>query len=199
MDFQDLVKKRRMVRQFEARPVPRDVTLRVLEVARFAPSAGFSQGFEFVVLDEPDQVNRFYEITNHPEFPWEPDELEHRAPCLVLVLSNKKAYLDRYSLPDKARFGLQKAEAWPVPFWDIDTAMAAMLILLAAIEEGLGALYFGVNWGQQDLLQALGVPADCNMIGLIALGYPLQPEVVTRPPNRPKRRPLESMVHFGRW
>lgn len=188
-----------MVRQFQARPVPRAVLLRVLEVARHAPSAGFSQGFDFLVLDEPEQLDWFYEVTNHPSFPWEDEELADHAPCLVLALSNKQAYLDRYSLPDKAPFGLQKEEAWAVPFWDIDTAMAAMLILLAAIEEGLGALFFGLVWGQAELLQTLGVPASCNLIGVIALGYPLESEAVTRPPNRPRRRALESMVHFGRW
>lgn len=188
-----------MVRQFQPDPVPRDVLLRVLEVARHAPSAGFSQGFDFVVLDEPAQVEWFYKVTNHPQFPWEPEELSDHAPCLVLALSNKEAYLERYSRPDKAPFGLQKEEAWAVPFWDIDTGMAAMLILLAAIEEGLGALFFGLIWGQAELLAELRVPAACKLIGVIALGYPLASEPFKRDVFTARRRPLESMVHFGGW
>src|SRR5215471_4642888 len=119
MQFQELVRRRRMVRRFERRPVPRDVVLRVLEVARHAPSAGFSQGFDFVVLDEPNQVGSFDQMTEHPQFPYEEDELVDRAPCLVLAIANKPAYLERYSRLDKARFGLQQANAWPVAYWDV--------------------------------------------------------------------------------
>ncbi|HEV2141429.1 MAG TPA: nitroreductase family protein [Candidatus Dormibacteraeota bacterium] len=199
MEFRELVKKRRMVRQFQPRQVPREVLLSVLEVARHAPSAGFSQGFDFVVLDAPSQVDWFYEVTNHPEFPWEPEELSDRAPCLVLVLANKQAYLERYSRPDKAPYGLQKEEAWAVPYWDVDTGMAAMLVLLAAIEAGLGALFFGLIWGQAKLRETLAVPEACNLIGAIALGYPLETERFDRKVFTARRRPIESMVHFGSW
>src|SRR5437016_7715915 len=144
MEFQELVRRRRMVRKFQPRPIPDEILLRVLEVARHAPSAGFSQGFDFLVLDEPGQVKRFFELTNHPQFPY--DEDKEFAPCYVLAISNTPAYLERYSRPDKERFGLQKAEAWPVAFWDVDTGMAVMLILLAAIEDHLGAVFF-----EQDL------------------------------------------------
>src|SRR5690348_6485320 len=113
MEFQELVRKRRMVRRFQPRPIPREALMRVLEVARHAPSAGFSQGFDFVVLDTPKQVDWFVQTTAHPHFPDDnptPDEIP---PCLVLAISNKPSYLERYSRPDKARFGMQKAEAWP--------------------------------------------------------------------------------------
>ena len=187
-----------MVRQFQPRPVPRDVLLRVLEVARHAPSAGFSQGFDFVVLDEPPQVEWFFNVTNHPQFPYEPDEFAGTQ-CLVLAISNKPAYLERYSRPDKAPFGLQTAEAWPVPYWDVDTGMAVMLILLAAIEEGLGAVFFGLFWGEERLLLELGVPEGCRPIGVIALGYPSDSAAFDAARFASRRRSLESMVRFGRW
>jgi len=198
MEFSKLVRMRRMMRKFQPQAVPREVVLRVLEVARHAPSAGFSQGFDFVVLDEPDQVKNFYDVTEHPQFPYEQDELEDLAPCLVLTMSNRPAYLERYSRLDKAKFGLQRAEAWPVAYWDVDTAMAVMLILLAAIEEGLGAVFFGLFWGEDRLLGGLGVPEGCRPIGVIALGYPKD---VAFDPSRftARRRTLESMVHCGRW
>lgn len=198
MEFQDLVKRRRMVRKFQPRPVPRELLLKVLEVARHAPSAGFSQGFDFVVLDEPGQVDWFLQVTEHPDFPEESD-LATRPPCLVLAISNKPAYLERYSRPDKARFGMQKAEAWPAPYWDIDTGMAVMLILLAAIEEGLGAVFFGIGWGEDVLLQELNVPEGCRPIGVIALGYPHESEVFDASRFKARRRGLESMIHLGRW
>jgi nitroreductase len=186
-----------MVRKFQPRPVPRQVLLRVLEVARHAPSAGFSQGFDFVVLDQPGQVKQLFDLTNHPDFPYE--ERKDRAPCYVLAISNKPAYLERYSRPDKERFGLQKAEAWPVAFWDVDTGMAVMLILMAAIEEKLGAVFFGLNWGRTELLSQLGVPEGCSLIGVIAVGYPLDSDAFDPAPFAARRRSLDSMVHFGRW
>ena len=198
MEFRDLVRRRRMVRQFQHRSVPREVLTRVLEVARHAPSAGFSQGFDFVVIDEANQLKWFFRVTDHPEFPYEPGEFEG-ASCLVLAISNKPAYLERYSLPDKARFGLQDADTWPVPYWDVDTGMAVMLILLAALEEGLGAVFFGLFWGEKELLDTLGVPAGCRPIGVIALGYPHPSARFDQARFVARRRSVESMVHFGHW
>ena len=188
-----------MVRQFQHRPVPREVLIRVLEVARHAPSAGFSQGFDFVVLDKADQVAWFNRVTLHPDFPEDAPSEDEIAPCLVLAISNQPAYLERYSRPDKERFRLQKAEAWPVPYWDVDTGMAVMLILLAALEEGLGAVFFGLFWGEDTLLKELGVPDRCRPIGVIALGYPHDTEKFDATRFAARRRSLESMVHFGRW
>lgn len=198
MEFQELVRKRRMVRKFQPRPIEREVMLRVLEVGRHAPSAGFSQGFDFVVLDEPQQIEWFFEVTEHPDFPEESD-LESRPPCLVLAIANKPAYLERYSRPDKERFGLQKAEAWPVPYWDVDTGMAVMLVLLAALEEGFGAVFFGLFWGEETLLKQLGVPEGCRPIGVIAFGYPHDSEAFDPSRFTARRRSLDSMVHFGHW
>ena len=199
MEFQELIRRRRMVRRFQDRPIPPDVVLRVLEVARHAPSAGFSQGFDFVVLDDPSQVDRFVQTTSHPDFPEDNPKPEEIPPCFVLAISNKPAYLERYSRPDKERFGLQQAEAWPVPYWDVDTGMAVMLILLAALEEGLGAVFFGLFWGEADVLRELNVPEGCRPIGVIAIGYPHESEKFDPSRFATRRRSLDSMVHFGRW
>ncbi|HSP08992.1 MAG TPA: nitroreductase family protein [Candidatus Dormibacteraeota bacterium] len=199
MEFRELVLKRRMVRKFDPRPISRELLMHVLEVARHAPSAGFSQGFDFIVLDRPSQVEWFIKTTEHPKFPNEHAEFEHPPACIVIPISNQPAYLERYSLPDKERFGLQQAEAWPVPWWDVDTGMAIMLILLAAIEEGLGGWLWGIFWGEQDVLRELGVPEGCRPVGVIGLGYPLGGVDFDRTRFTNRRRALESMVHFGSW
>lgn len=199
MEFRELVGKRRMVHRFDSRPLPREVLVRVLEVARHSPSAGFSQGFDFLVLDQVADLEAFWKVTEHPEFPYEPDELADLPPCIVLAIANKPAYLERYSRPDKARFGLQSAEAWPVPYWDVDTGMAVMLVLLAAVEAGLGGWFFGLAWGEQDLMRRLGVPEGCRPIGAIGLGYPLPEKNPRGSAFSLRRRSVESMVHFGRW
>ncbi len=201
MEFQELLRRRRMVRKFEPRPVADDVLRRVLEAARHAPSAGFSQGFDFVVLATKDELDWFYRTTDDPT---DPDPYPGRdagsAPaCIVLPYADKRAYLERYSMPDKIQFGMDREDAWPVPFWTVDTAMAMMLVLLAAVDEGLGAWYFGITRGEDDVMLTLGVPEQCKLLGVIALGY-------TSPDDRPRgsaftrrRRAFESMFHFGRW
>ena len=201
MEFRDVVRRRRMIRRFERKPIPEDVLRRVLDVARHAPSGGFSQGFDFVVLTTPDELDWFMRTTDDPTDPEAyPGRDSDRYPgAIVLPYSNKRLYLERYSQPDKIEFGMDREENWPVPFWTVDTSMAILLILLAAVDEGLGAWYFGITRGEEEVKRELGVPEECKLLGPIALGYPSaadQPRgsVFTR-----RRRAFEDMFHFGRW
>ena len=66
-----------------------------------------------------------------------------RAPVIIVPLSNKEAYLDRYAEPDKGWTNRDEAH-WPVPYWHIDTGMASLLILQTAVDEWLGACFFGI-------------------------------------------------------
>jgi nitroreductase len=188
-----------MVRQFDQRPLERDLLDRILESARHAPSAGFSQGFDFVVLDEPEKVLRFWKTTDHPDFPNPPDFLSTAAPVIVLPLASKAAYLERYSQPDKEEFGLADESLWPVPYWQLDTAMAVMLILLTATDLGVGALYFGIFYGEDDALRELGVPAGYKPIGAIGLGHPATDESVDLTRFAKRRRKFDDMVHRNGW
>lgn len=190
-----------MVRKYEQKPIPKDVLHRVLETARHAPSAGFSQGFDFVVLTSPAELDWFYSTTDDPD---DPEAYPGREPatapqCIVLPYANKRAYLERYSQPDKIQFGMDSEEAWPVPFWTVDTAMAILLILLAAVDAGLGAWYFGITRGEGDLQRELGVPSDCKLLGVIAIGYPSPDDKPRGSVFSRRRRAFESMFHFGRW
>src|ERR1700737_902924 len=171
MEFQDVVRKRRMVRSFERQALPREVVERILTNAQRAPSAGFSQGWAFLVLDRDADTRRYWDAVGPDErdsFGWQ--DL-FNAPLLIVCLSNKSAYLDRYAEPDKG--WLDRSEShWPAPYWDIDTGMAAMLILLSAVDAGLGALFFGVPPEKIELLRtAFGIPAELNPIGTVAIGY----------------------------
>jgi nitroreductase len=197
--FQEVLRRRRMVRQFDQRPLQRELLDQILESARHAPSAGFSQGFDFVVLDKPDLVSRFWEITNDPDFPNPPDFDATAATVIVLPLANKAAYLQRYSRPDKIAFGLTDEARWPVKFWEVDTAMAIMLILLAATDLGVGALYFGITHGEEDLLRELGVPEDHKLLGVIGLGHRASDEVVDLTRFKERRRQFDDMVHRNKW
>ena len=96
------------------------------------------------------------------------------APIIALPLADASAYTARYAEPDKARTGLGAgADAWPVPYWTVDTSMAVMTFLLAAQDAGLGALFFGVFRNEAALRVELGIPADLELLGAIALGHRL--------------------------
>jgi nitroreductase len=198
MEFTDVVRSRRMVHAFEDRPVARDQIDRLLDVARRGPSAGFSQGTDFLVLDESATRQRFWELTDDPAFPREPDELDAAPAVLVVLLADPGRYVERYSQPDKIEFGLDRADAWPVKFWDTDTAMAGML-LLAAVDAGLGGWYFGIPYGESALRDEFAIPDDRNIIGVIGLGSPGIDEQPEGSAYSLARRPLSDMAHCNRW
>ncbi len=196
MDFQEVVRRRRMVRNFDSRPLEPEVVERIVANGRRAPSAGFAQGVELLVLEGPEQTGRYWDACFPPErrggFRW-PGLL--RAPVLIVPLSSKAAYLDRYAEPDKGRVDRDEAR-WPVPYWHVDAGFAALLMLLTAVDAGLGALFFGVF--RPDALRAeFGVPAGYDPVGVLAVGHPLADE--PSPSLGRGRRPAAEVVHRGRW
>jgi len=191
MDFQRVIRLQRMTRRFDERPIEPEVLDRILANSQKSPSAGFSQGFAFLVLEGAD-AEMFWKITS-------PRRGEgFTTPAIIIPLANKQAYLDRYSESDKAGFGLEKEENWPVPFWLVDTSFASMIILLSATAEGLGCWFFGIFSAQKELLQHFGVAEGFEPIGAIALGYPSERDVRS-PSLKRGLRSFESVFHKGRW
>src|SRR4051794_3157947 len=188
-----------MVRDYDPdRPVPTAVRERLLEHAIRAPSAGFSQGWAFLVLEEPADRRRYWDVTTTagPPDPWL--QRMGRAPLLVVVLSSKDAYLDRYAEPDKGWTDRDESR-WAVPYWDVDAGMAALLMLLTAVDEGLAACFFGVPGERlDDFRTAFEVPAEYRPVGCVTVGYPGDDD--RRSPSlRRGRRPVEEVVHRGSW
>jgi nitroreductase len=199
MEFSDVLRRRRMIRRFDQRPVPTDVMDRILDSGRRAPSAGFSQGLELLVLDTPATIAEFWAITRDPEFPWEEEEIAVGPMAIVLPLPDKARYIERYSRPDKIAFGMDDESHWPVRFWDIDAAMASMVMLLAAVDEGLGAWYFGIVHGERELLDRFGVPADLRPIGCIGFGYRAEDEEPQGSWTKLRRRSFGEQIHRNGW
>lgn len=200
MEFQDVVRRRRMVRAFEPAPVPRDVLERILTNALHAPSAGFTQGYAFLVLEGPEETGRFWDAT----FPDRDRRARFRypklfdAPVIVVPLSSEQAYLDRYAEPDKGVTD-RDASFWPVPYWHVDTGFATMLMLLTAVDAGLGALFFGIFPEHMAAFRdAFAVPDALTPIGAVALGVP-SPDDLPSPSLRRGRKPLDAVVHRGTW
>ena len=194
-----MVRRRRMVRDYDPdRPVPPEVRDRLLEHAIRAPSAGFSQGWAFLVLETAAERAAFWTATTGPGTPDGWLTRMRRAPLLVVPFSHKAAYLDRYAEPDKGWTDRDESR-WPVPNWDVDTGMASLMMLLTAVDEGLGACFFGVPPERVDALrQAFGVPADHRPVGVLSIGYPGTEDRLS-PSLRRGRRGTGEVVHRGRW
>jgi nitroreductase len=190
VEFQEVVRLRHMVRQFSDEPVTQESLDRILDNAVRGPSAGFSQGQAFLVLTGED-LKRFWEVAGEAA-----SSSVAAAPLVIVPMSAKQVYLDRYARPDKG-WTDRDEKRWPVPFWHIDTGMAALLILLTVVDEGLGALYFGiVPEAVGPFREAFGVPEDLEPIGAIAIGH--NAEAAPRD-LRTRRRPARDVVHYGRW
>lgn len=196
MEYREVIRRRRMVRRYDPdRPIPPEVAERIVHSALRAPSAGFSQGWGFLVLDTPADVARFREACARSEDAenWFAAKVE--APLLVVPLSNKDAYLDRYAQADKGRSDRSDAW-WPAPYWDIDTGMAALLMLLSAVDEGLGACFFGLPAdGIAPFRAAFDVPEQYHPIGAVSIGYSTEParDLSSR------RRPAADVIYRSRW
>ena len=194
-----MVRRRRMVRDYDPdRPVPPEVRDRLLEHAIRAPSAGFSQGWAFLVLETAAERAAFWTATTGPGTPDGWLTRMRRAPLLVVPFSHKAAYLDRYAEADKGWTDRDESR-WPVPYWDVDTGMASLMMLLTAVDEGVGACFFGVPPERVDALrEAFGVPADHRPVGVLSIGYP-GTEDRRSPSLRRGRRGTGEVVHRGRW
>jgi len=188
-----------MVRAYDGHPVDPAVLTRVLDAARRVPSAGNSQGLDLVVLVGPAETARHWDVAlpagpARDRFRWQG---LLRAPVLVLPVVAAEAYAARYAEADKAGTGPGSVAAWPVPYWFVDGGMAVLAVLLAAVDEGLGALFFGLFERERPVLDALGVPGDRRGLGVIALGHPAPAEAGASA-GRP-RRSLDDVVHRGGW
>ncbi|GIU83316.1 MAG: NADH dehydrogenase [Acidimicrobiales bacterium] len=186
-----------MVRSFEETPLPDEVVFRVVDAGRRAPSAGNTWGVHFLVLRGREECAAYWECTlpehRRGQLSW-PGLL--RAPVLVVVWVDPAEYRRRYRLPDKRRSG--GPDGWTVPFWFVDAGMAVENMLLAAVDEGLGALFCSVFGGESALRARFGVPESMRAVGTVVLGHP-SPDDRPSLSQRRGRPPLEQVAHLGGW
>jgi nitroreductase len=192
-----------MVRAYTGEPIAPEVVDRILSAANRAPSAGFSQGYGLLVLEGAEQLGPFWELLSGNDSdgdrPGPSFAPVTRAPLVVVPLSCKDIYLDRYARPDKGWADRDESH-WPVPYWDIDTGFVALLMLLATVDEGLGALFFGIPPELIPQFRELyGVPAAYMPIGAVAIGHADPASDKGGSSKVIKRRSLDDLVHRGRW
>jgi nitroreductase len=196
MEFTQTVLRRRMVRHFSDEPVPLETIERIVELARHAPSAGFTQGQAFVVVTDPATKKAIAALCGeeyYVEGGFHP--FISGAPVLVIPCTSEAAYHRRYQEPDK--IGDDGTEMdWPVPYWHMDVGCAVMVLLLAVVDEGLSAGFAGAH--DLDALRALlGIPADFTPVGVIPIGH-RAPDVPS-PSLKRGRTPAAAYLHRERW
>jgi nitroreductase len=199
MELTEAVRKRRMTRNFSGRAPDPTVIDRLVAAALRAPSAGNTQGREFVVLEGTAQTSRYWDTATDPA--WRATSRRFaglsRAPVVVLPFADPDAYLARYREPDKARRADPEVE-WVVPYWFVDAGFSVMTLLLGATDVGLGAAFLGNFRGEEALRHALGVPDRYRWFGAVLLGEPAEPDPPSSSAARSRRTVAES-VHRGRW
>ena len=192
MEFTEILQKRRMTRSFQDRSLDPAVVQGVLTAGLRAPSAGFTQAVDLLVLEGREETQRYWDAALPGDvrrsFPW-PGLLS--APLLVLVLSSEDSYRRRYDEPDKG------APSFDVPWWHVDAAFTALLLQLAAIDAGLGALFFQAH-GVPALRHTFAIPTTSSPVGTVAVGHPAPDRPSSSVAARP-RRGADEIVHRGRW
>ena len=195
MNFREILRRRRMVRAYEPGPVPHEAIERIVRSTRRAPSAGFSQGLRCVVVTEAERRRRLAKIVG--EESWIAN-----APVLIVVCVREDDYHDRYREPDKLAVTGGVEVEWPIPFWYFDAGAAAMLILLAAIDEGYAAGLFGVTVETLPAFrEELGLPEDVEITCCITVGTPAEEDEASALSSRlsRRRRALDELIRWERW
>jgi nitroreductase len=196
MEFSEVVRKRRMVRNFTDEPVPPETIERILDLARHAPSAGFTQGQSFIVVAHPEtkaEIARLCGEEYYVEGGFHP--FISAAPVVVIPCTSEAAYHRRYQEPDKVDDEGNEME-WPVPFWHFDIGCASMVLLLAVVDEGLSAGYAGV-WDLDALRKLLNIPDEVTPVGVIPIGH-RAPDVPS-PSLKRGRKAQGEYVHYESW
>lgn len=194
MDFAEVIRRRRMVRNYRPEPVPEDSIDRIVAAGLRAPSAGNTQGQSLIVVTDPDQRSRIAELAGEEGYvaagfdPW-----VSSAPVHIVVCVSEAEYHRRYREPDKLTAEGEDID-WPVPFWWVDAGATMMLVLLAAVDEGLAAGFLGVH-AIPGLRRLLDIPNEVTPIGVVTIGHPA-PDRRSGSLGRP--RPATA-VHRDRW
>lgn len=193
MEFADILKRRRMVRHFRTDPVPTEALARIGAAAQRAPSAGFSQGQRLVIVTRPEVMQRLAMIVSEEDYtrdgfhPWISQCGAQIIPCV-----SEHLYHERYQQPDKVDEDGREID-WPIPFWWMDVGCTVMLILMAAINEGLAAGFASAE-SPPKLQAELGIPDHFTPVGVIPVGWPLEDQ-----PSSSLKRGKVKPGDFVRW
>lgn len=204
MEFRDLLKRRRVVRSYTPEPVDEAALRRVVATVQRAPSAGYSQGQRLLVVSDESMRRDISELARRDtrlassaahRKPWMAD-----APAFVVVTTSESVYRSRYHEPDKTRPGVPDVE-WDVPYWYVDAGAVVMLLLLAAVDEGLAAGVFGVAGRVPELAALLRLPVGVEPVAIVCIGHeaPNELHALRRRRLSARRKSLAELVFWEAW
>jgi nitroreductase len=200
MEFDRILRRRRMHRSFTDEPVKIEQVLALCEAAIRAPSAGFTQGTELIVVTNPERISNILELITTEG--WLRNSPTHsgllNTQALIFPIVNKPAYLSRYEEPDKADTGMAFEDAWPQPYWTVDASFATMQLLLKVVDLGLGATFMGIYHGADRLQDLLALPRGLEPLGIVCIGHPAS-TLATGSPSRRQRRVAATLIHHEHW
>jgi FMN reductase [NAD(P)H] len=187
-----------MHRSFDPEPIPREQIERVVGVIRRAPSGGFSQGGSIVAVTEEAKRRAIAEAFEEDEYP---HPFISQAPVHLIISANEARYHARYNEPDKLEQTGGTEITWPVPYWFVDAGALMVLVLAAAIDEGLASAFIGHPDQKRIFDELLGLPEEVVPIGLGLIGKPAPDPTAKRGTSRmrERRRPLDELVRWERW
>ncbi|MGA7834722.1 MAG: nitroreductase family protein [Acidimicrobiales bacterium] len=170
MELRELLARRRMTRSFDGTPLETAWLEERCADALWAPTAGNSAGVRMRVVGA-EHVGAYFEVATDPS--WRESSRRYdglrRAGGAVLVTTRPRDYLDRYGEPDKATSGLGDRDAWPLPYWHTDAAMATMSLLLLLEESGWQATLWG-NFRHAEAVLAWAKLDDEELFATVLIG-----------------------------
>jgi nitroreductase len=204
MDFYEVVRKRRSIRKYSPEPVDPAVIDRIIDTGTRGPTAGYSQGQSYILVTDPTMIARLMtEMDRQSQVLMgiaEPTPLTEPpafgAPVVVIACTNEADYRRRYQKPDKVLPDGSEIP-WPAPYWYVDSGCGIMLILLAAVNEGLDACLVGIPFDVKPWQAILGMPEEVLPVGTILIGHRAPDE--EKRDLKSRRRPQEDYLHRERW
>jgi nitroreductase len=198
VELRDILAHRRMHRAFLPDPIPEDQIERIANVIRRAPSGGFSQGGSIVVVTDESKRREIAHAFGDEHYSPHGRNYIADAPVLMVISANESLYHARYNEADKLAATGGVEVTWPVPYWFVDAGALMMLVLLAAIDEGLASAFIGHPEQKRIFDELLGLPDEVVPIGLALIGkHGEAPPPGSRMKER--RRPKDELVHRDRW
>jgi FMN reductase [NAD(P)H] len=187
-----------MHRSFLPEPIPADQIERIVGVIRHAPSGGFSQGGSIVVVTAGTKRAEIARAFGDGHYSHDGRNFIADAPVHLVLSANESLYHARYNEPDKLAATGGAETSWPVPYWFVDAGALMMLVLEAAIDEGLASAFVGHPEQKRIFDELLELPREVVPIGLALVGKP-GPGAPAGSRLGRRRRPLEDLVHYERW
>ena len=169
MDILDAIMGRRSVRAYARRDVPEEIVERLIDAARWAPSAGNVQPWEFIVVRKHETKRKLVVAALNQTFIEE-------APVVIVVCADETRSARAYGSRGATLYCIQ------------DTAAAIQNLHLAAYSMGLGTCWVGA-FREALAREALKLPSHVRPVAIIPVGYPAE-----RPAPRP-RRSLDEIIH----